>query len=247
MKKRKNCSGTKGYNCGSSCISVKKECRKDGLSGQSVSIATKMTEAIKQASEKPYSIPDKFSTNLTKIGEGFFGEVFLDNKNPDVVIKYDKREIFGDAKRNEIDNQKVAADLGLAPKILAEEEKAVAMEFKKGAALDYNNKEQIDEAIRSIRKLQKAGIAHNDTHNENVIVGEDGKITLLDFGLSKRGPEAVEKEALESFTFSFLLNRSSFSKAIKFKRDNIYSTDEMSAKKRAKLTSQLFDLIDSAN
>jgi hypothetical protein len=40
----KNCSGTRGYSCGKSCISVKKICRKDKLSGQSVKLLDRLSK-----------------------------------------------------------------------------------------------------------------------------------------------------------------------------------------------------------
>ncbi len=44
--KNKKCSGTRGYACGKSCISVKKMCRRDGLTGQSVLIMNNFEEQI---------------------------------------------------------------------------------------------------------------------------------------------------------------------------------------------------------
>ena len=78
-KKRKNCSGTKGYNCGNSCISVKFICKKDGLSGKSVNIANnlkKLIDTAKNQTKSPsvlekspsgYNIKSKVGDNETKI------------------------------------------------------------------------------------------------------------------------------------------------------------------------------------
>ena len=50
MVKKKNCSGTRGYNCGNSCISVKYACIKDGLSDNVVKIANKLGDLRDKAS-----------------------------------------------------------------------------------------------------------------------------------------------------------------------------------------------------
>lgn len=51
--KKKQCSGTKGYSCGRSCISVKKVCRKDGLAGQSVKILNNLVKEIDSNKQAP--------------------------------------------------------------------------------------------------------------------------------------------------------------------------------------------------
>lgn len=61
LKRRKNCSGTKGYNCGQTCISVKYVCKRDGLSAQSVNIAERLKEAI-----------NKIKANQPVINNGLF-------------------------------------------------------------------------------------------------------------------------------------------------------------------------------
>lgn len=48
----KKCSGTKGYACGRACISVKKICRRDGLTGQSVTLLNNFVAAIPSAATK---------------------------------------------------------------------------------------------------------------------------------------------------------------------------------------------------
>lgn len=49
MLKPKKCSGTKGYACGKSCISIKKVCRKDSLTSQSVQIINNFEQQVKEA------------------------------------------------------------------------------------------------------------------------------------------------------------------------------------------------------
>ena len=44
--KSKKCGGITSYACGKSCISAKKECRKDGLTGQSIEIMNNYVEKI---------------------------------------------------------------------------------------------------------------------------------------------------------------------------------------------------------
>jgi hypothetical protein len=45
-KQKPQCSGTRGYGCGRSCISAKKICRKDGLSGQSVKLLNMLSNQV---------------------------------------------------------------------------------------------------------------------------------------------------------------------------------------------------------
>lgn len=68
-KKRKNCSGTKGYNCGQTCISRFYVCHKE-LSGQSIKIASRLSTVIKEIkSNKPVISNGLFpsSADLAKI------------------------------------------------------------------------------------------------------------------------------------------------------------------------------------
>lgn len=64
MIKGKQCSGTKGYACGKSCISVKKVCRKEGLAGQSIKIMNKFEQQVKDATGGANSF-DNIGTALT--------------------------------------------------------------------------------------------------------------------------------------------------------------------------------------
>ena len=47
LGKKRNCSKATSYSCGNSCINMSKVCRKEGLQGQSISIAAKLKNTLK--------------------------------------------------------------------------------------------------------------------------------------------------------------------------------------------------------
>jgi len=92
--------------------------------------------------------------------------------------------------RNEIENQIKASEIGIAPKIFAYDDYHIVMEYIKGQTLEEyldthfieENQKVIKDTKKVIKKLHKIGIVHNDLFPFNIIVSEDSKIYLIDFG-----------------------------------------------------------------
>ena len=90
-----------------------------------------------------------------------------------------------------------------------------------------SNIEQIKKFGGLIRQLHELGISHGDLTTHNVMINNDGELTLIDFGLSKISPEIEhlgldlqvlheclnashyeEKDAIESMIDGYLSNSS---------------------------------------
>ncbi len=72
-----------------------------------------------------------------------------------------------------------------------------------------SNIEQINKFGGLIRHLHELGISHGDLTTHNVIIGEDGELTLIDFGLSKISPE-IEHLGLDLQVLHECLNASHY-------------------------------------
>ncbi len=70
-----------------------------------------------------------------------------------------------------------------------------------------SDKEQIMNFGGLIRQLHELGISHGDLTTHNVIISENGKLTLIDFGLSKISPE-IEHLGLDLQVLHECLNAS---------------------------------------
>jgi len=68
---------------------------------------------------------------------------------------------------------------------------------------------QIRDFGRLIRQLHELGISHGDLTTHNVIIDDSGKLTLIDFGLSKITPE-IEHLGLDLQVLHECLNASHF-------------------------------------
>jgi serine/threonine protein kinase len=139
----------------------------------------------------------------TKIGSGRFGSI----------------DVIGDGniiKTGEI-NMKEARILGklhgtgVAPKLINyspagpdQDKDKMAMSLVSGSplekiveTLDDDAKEELAfEFYKKISRIHLKGIAHNDLHNENIIVSDDMEVSFIDFGLAEESYGRALMEAI---------------------------------------------------
>ena len=72
-----------------------------------------------------------------------------------------------------------------------------------------SNIEQIEKFGGLIRQLHELGISHGDLTTHNVMINDDGELTLIDFGLSKISPE-IEHLGLDLQVLHECLNASHY-------------------------------------
>lgn len=143
----------------------------------------------RKGSEDPLSEFKKLlgsSDRLKLIGEGFFGKVY--DVGDGVVIKH-----------GQISEQEVKALLHLKslpeiPRVIATSMESnnnsisiLAMTKVPGIPLsqltEYEQQEEWDSFLPTLRKIHKLGVAHNDLHNGNVLLDEKNwAFSVIDFG-----------------------------------------------------------------
>ena len=132
---------------------------------------------------------------------GVFGDV---RKNTKENIVY---KLFKDApyaigggkvysKKNEVVFSHLAGELGIGPRVLSHSDEGYSMEYladhatMRSKLTDVGAKEP-QEAVVLLRKLvdqvsvlHREGIAHRDLHFANAMVGPDGSVRVIDYGLA---------------------------------------------------------------
>lgn len=143
-----------------------------------------------------------------KIGEGKNAEVYnvCYETNCNLVLKklsltrtQGKIPITIEQFQKEIRNQQEAAIHGIAPKIVFsyitddKTEGGIIMEKLDKTLLDYllnprnsvkSKKYLLENAILTLKKLHKIGIAHGDVKLENFMLNDEDDVFLIDFGYS---------------------------------------------------------------
>jgi hypothetical protein len=164
-----------------------------------------------------------FGPGSDLLGEGGYGIVMLAKPPPPVVVKR------GDISENEVQILAKLSGKGISPKLIAAErgdedpsekgvfEGRVAMSRINGETAssysDYQSKvgnTTVGDAYWSLRrKLHVSGVAHNDAHEQNVIIDSKGNARFVDFGLSQDNWKAALSESIGILRSSRLLPPSS--------------------------------------
>lgn len=93
----------------------------------------------------------------------------------------------GSITQKEIDNQKIASKLELAPRIYTFGPGFIEMEYIKGQTMDDYLRTNINRNIFkhklkiAITKLYDGGIKHNDLTGKNIIITPEGVVKIIDY------------------------------------------------------------------
>lgn len=177
---------------------------------------------------------------LEKLGEGGMGVVYKaeDTKlKREVAIKFLPHHISSneeERKRFEIEAQ-AAASLN-HPNIStihsieeSDKETFIVMEFIDGVELKDKIKSgpiTVDEAIfissqiaEGLKAAHKKGIVHRDIKSSNIMIDEDGKVKIMDFGLAKIGNTNITKMGLTIGTAAYMSPEQARSEVVDHRTD----------------------------
>lgn len=198
--KRKKCNPQKSINCGATCITKAKACRKEFVVGVGQSL-TGSREVVRNAKLELAGVPI--------IGEGAFGVVY-DNGDGTVTKrmrsrseivahlygvtdrgdndkKYSKEQmdklmVKGGTPEEEYQKAKLASDLGFGPKVISQNKtngtfQMEKIEGKTLAAHRFDQRENYSENLKlaaksvdALSQLHEKGYTHGDYHTKNQIV-----------------------------------------------------------------------------
>ena len=153
---------------------------------------------------------------IEKLGEGGMGEVYLaeDTKlKRKIALKFLHRNLTVDKEATQRFEREAQAAAALNhPNIVTiyeidefEGQIFLAMEYVEGKTLRQiisGSQLQIDDIgdittqiCKGLSKAHQAGIVHRDIKPENILINEDGRVKILDFGLAKlKGVSTLTKE-----------------------------------------------------
>ncbi len=152
-----------------------------------------------------YDWNDSLDKDAKVLGTGMYGTAIL-GKNGDVVKR-------GEMGPNEAKIIQKVGDLDLGPKLVSAEldgpgnydsknsRGRIAMSKVDGEPVGYREGPEISNAYWNARaNLHRAGVAHNDMHIDNVMIGRDGKGRFVDMGMAQDNPKAALAEAMGVFS-----------------------------------------------
>jgi hypothetical protein len=162
-------------------------------------------DTTSRTGKENYDWEDSLSKDAKVLGRGSYGTAILGG-NGDVV----KRGEIGENEAALIDR---AGKLGVGPRVISAEldgpadytpgakKGHIAMTLVEGEPIGYRTGPEVSNAYWQARAtLHRGGIAHNDMHIENVLVGSDGKGRFVDMGMAQDNPKAALAEAMGVFT-----------------------------------------------
>lgn len=162
---------------------------------------------------------------ITRLGAGGMGDVFLaeDSKlNRKVAIKFLSQQLSDDAEaKNRFVREAQAAAALNHPNIVTIYEVSeysgrafIAMEHVEGRSLkdlmkdDLQLSQTIDIVIQlcdGLQKAHQAGVVHRDVKPANIVVDNDGRARLLDFGLATvKGTDSITRAGSTLGTIAYM-------------------------------------------
>jgi hypothetical protein len=167
---------------------------------------------------KDYDWSQSYESGAKGLGSGSYGNVMLSKPPPALVVKR------GEVSESEVKILEKLNGKDISPKFVSAEvnkytvmaregdiefyEGRIAMTRVPGKAVeDFDDNDPAygtkvgsttlgDAYFLLRRRLHESGVAHNDSHIENVIVDNKGKARFIDFGLSQDDPRAALSEAI---------------------------------------------------
>lgn len=127
--------------------------------------------------------------NGQKIGQGGQGAVYKHGSNRVVKVSNISNRAI-----QEYEMAKVAGNLNIGPKVYGSNRNATKfwyfMNYVNGTPLkNIKNKSCYKKHVYYVvDKLHKAGIAHLDLHEDNIMIGMNGKVYIIDYGSARRTP-----------------------------------------------------------
>jgi tRNA A-37 threonylcarbamoyl transferase component Bud32 len=130
------------------------------------------------------------------IGEGFYGMVFVKD---DLALKVAKE---GSILSEEVEIAEEMGKAGVGPEIhdsirnsdgdyvamLMEriEGKTLLQRMEDAGVVGSREMDILDNFFNRREKMHRAGIIHGDLHNENVMVSDDNKVKIIDWGMARK-------------------------------------------------------------
>ena len=129
-----------------------------------------------------------------------YGVVLYKGKRSTIYLKDNKITKIGHCHGSEVDIQRIAARLGVAPEVYKVSGNIMEMEYIRGVELDQYlklpgiDKNKTKVLVRSaINKLYNAGISHNDLTGRNILITPDHLVKIIDYGDSNLSSEPVPR------------------------------------------------------
>jgi predicted Ser/Thr protein kinase len=192
---------------------VKKE-EKSSNKGSSSS-----TSGTSQPNQESFSFVDfKFKGIL---GGGRAGNTLLSEFRGDVIAlkttDLSKTPHILEEMKKEVEIYKVLADIQgkYIPKLVCYGYYGGGMSFVIGTTLigttlrDHITEQQKTKAIEALKAIHDHGVLHNDVREENILIGDNGNVYIIDFGMASRADLKKKRKVFdrEQLELSRLLDR----------------------------------------
>jgi len=157
-----------------------------------------------------YDFKASLASGSKVLGSGGYGTVMQEPNGGNAVKR-------GDVSEREVKIIDKVGKAGLGPNMLAAQLNGpgirdgykngrIAMDAVPGKPMgnpqpdkEINGVKVADAYWKARADLHRLGIAHNDMHGENILIGDDGKGKLIDMGLAQDSRKAALAEALGAF------------------------------------------------
>lgn len=126
------------------------------------------------------------------IGQGGQGSIY---RNGNKVLK------VANKFNQEYNIAKVAGNIGVGPKVHGKTNRGYIMNFIDGKPLSkVRNVGQYRNAVKAaVNALHKHGIGHMNLHEDNIIIGSDGKVYIIDYGSAKKANNPVTNNMINQW------------------------------------------------
>eukprot|EP00158_Paraphelidium_tribonemae_P008946 Partr_v1_DN28732_c5_g1_i1_m62673 len=142
---------------------------------------------IKSSRSKISKITPKNIQHRQLIGEGASGQVFLLTNESRVINNPDGYRML--LREIEIYKHLQKFNLDCVPRYYFDEEvygqHFLVIDFVAGKPCNWRDSEYRGAVKSCLKRLRECGVHHLDLRPENILLAEDGKISIIDFGMSE--------------------------------------------------------------